>query len=632
LKTLYKYIFATYLGPMFLTLFIVVFIFLIQYIWLNIDDIVGKGLKWNIILELLGWYSVTIVPMSLPLSTLLASLMTMGNLGENNELLALKASGVSLNKILNPLYYTIVLVAVGSFFLSSEFAPYANLKVKTMLQRIRRTNPELSIPEDIFYNGIKGFSIRVNKKDPNTGALIGVMVYDHTQGEGNISVTIADTGYIQQTPDSRYILFRLINGTSYSEELVKDQMDRVNYPFNRRSFSEQIMSFDMGQEEERSFEFIFKDQPIAQSLGTLNKSSDSLSRKKDREINKFREEKLDNTSAFKHSMTEDTIKRKTIDIGNIDSAYTASTATQKLIFLAQAEAQAANSIGSWDNELRSIQKDNRTLKKVDYERHRKFTLAFACIIFFFIGAPLGAIIRKGGLGLPVVISIFFFVFFWVLETICGKMVTSGSWAPFFGAWFSSFVFVPLALFLTYKANTDSQLFNPDAYKRFLNRLLGRMKKLIVTIDLDKIIPMAETENALTEVNNKSEYLTILIDDFLQENKLNKLFKGRDSIINMHENETLAEIKTTYDYVLSYYASIDDNEKLRQTIKYFPLLNPSEFAFPKWLLNSNIFLKAICTIILEVIKIRKFKKLEYMLKDIKDINLNVNKYINGKNKA
>ena len=617
---------------MFLTLFIVVFIFLIQYIWLNIDDIVGKGLKWNIILELLGWYSVTIVPMSLPLSTLLASLMTMGNLGENNELLALKASGVSLNKILNPLYYTIVLVAVGSFFLSSEFAPYANLKVKTMLQRIRRTNPELSIPEDIFYNGIKGFSIRVNKKDPNTGALIGVMVYDHTQGEGNISVTIADTGYIQQTPDSRYILFRLINGTSYSEELVKDQMDRVNYPFNRRSFSEQIMSFDMGQEEERSFEFIFKDQPIAQSLGTLNKSSDSLSRKKDREINKFREEKLDNTSAFKHSMTEDTIKRKTIDIGNIDSAYTASTATQKLIFLAQAEAQAANSIGSWDNELRSIQKDNRTLKKVDYERHRKFTLAFACIIFFFIGAPLGAIIRKGGLGLPVVISIFFFVFFWVLETICGKMVTSGSWAPFFGAWFSSFVFVPLALFLTYKANTDSQLFNPDAYKRFLNRLLGRMKKLIVTIDLDKIIPMAETENALTEVNNKSEYLTILIDDFLQENKLNKLFKGRDSIINMHENETLAEIKTTYDYVLSYYASIDDNEKLRQTIKYFPLLNPSEFAFPKWLLNSNIFLKAICTIILEVIKIRKFKKLEYMLKDIKDINLNVNKYINGKNKA
>jgi lipopolysaccharide export system permease protein len=222
---------------MFLTLIIVVFIFVMQFIWLQIDDLVGKGLTWNVILEVLGWFAITIIPTAVPLSTLLASLMTLGNLGENNELLAMKSSGISLSKILYPLYFTIIAVAIFSYTLSSEFVPYAVLKMKSKLMEIKKKSPELSIPEDIFYDGIERFGIRVTHKDPITGALIGVMIYDHSHGEGNYSVTIADTGYIKQTQDARYIQLRLINGVNYSEELTKNnRLNKTTYPFHRRFF------------------------------------------------------------------------------------------------------------------------------------------------------------------------------------------------------------------------------------------------------------------------------------------------------------------------------------------------------------------------------------------------------------
>ncbi|MDR0725765.1 MAG: LptF/LptG family permease, partial [Prevotellaceae bacterium] len=276
MKTLYRYIFLSYLGPMFLTLIIVVFIFVIQFVWLQIDELVGKGLTWNVILEVLGWFALYNIPNSLPLSTLLASLMTLGNLGENNELLAMKSSGISLSRILYPLYFMAVAIAIGSFVLSSEFSPYFFLKSRSKLMEIKKKSPELSIPEDIFYDGIERFGIRVNHKDPITGALIGVMIYDHTHGEGNYSVTIADTGYIKQTQDARYILLRLINGVNYAEELTKtNRLNKTTYPFHRRFFKEQTVSIDMGEEESQSYEALYKEYPQSKSMSKLNKDSDS---------------------------------------------------------------------------------------------------------------------------------------------------------------------------------------------------------------------------------------------------------------------------------------------------------------------------------------------------------------------
>jgi lipopolysaccharide export system permease protein len=606
-----------------------------QYVWLQIDELVGKGLTWNTILEFLGWFAIFNIPMSLPLSTLLASLMTLGNLGENNELLALKSSGISLHKILYPLYFTIFLVAVGSYFLSSEFVPYAYLRARTMLMEIKKKSPELSIPEDIFYDGIERFGIRVTRKDPVTGALIGVMIYDHTTGEGNYSVTIADTGYIKQTQDARYILLKLVNGINYSESLNKNnQLDKKTYPFNRRIFKEQTVSIDMGVEEAQSFEFLYKDQPLAKSMTKLNKDSDSIIIKRQDLINKFDNEQLNSTSAFKYTLKKDTVRQRVKNLTyNIDSMFINASALKKVSYLEQAESNVKRITTYWENEIRIIQLETKNLKNINYERNRKFTLAFTCLIFFFIGAPLGAIIRKGGLGLPAVISIFFFVVYWVIDTICRKMVTNGEWSPFFGAWFPSLVLAPIAIFLTYKANTDSQLFNPDAYKRFFNILFGQMKKLMEPIDLDKIIPLANDriDKAKQESPINAKQLDLLIDNYLKTHQLSKMFQSRQSILKINDNQDLWEIKSLYDYILGFYVTIDDDENVRNIIKGFSELNPEEFTFPQFLLNQNQVLKIPYTLILIIMKIRKFKKLEYILENIKSINIDVNDYLNGRNK-
>jgi lipopolysaccharide export system permease protein len=621
---------------MFLTLIIVVFIFVIQFVWLQVDELVGKGLTWNTILEFLGWFALANIPTSLPLSTLLASLMTLGNLGENNELLAMKSSGISLNRILYPLYFTIVCVAAGSLILSSEFVPYSYLRARSMLMEMKKKSPELSIPENIFYDGIERFGLRVNHKDPVTGALVGVMIYDHTHGEGNYSVTIADTGYIKQTLDSRYILLKLINGVNYSEELSKtNRLNKTTYPFHRRFFKEQTISIDLGEEEAQSYEALYKEHPLAMSMTKLNQDSDSVNVKIKNIVNNFDEEQLNSTSVFKFSLKKDTVGQRVKDMPyNPDSIFVNSTASQKMNYLNQAESNLTRTIGYWENELRLIQMETKKLKNIDYERNKKFTLAFTCIIFFFIGAPLGAIIRKGGLGLPVVISIFFFVIYWVIDTICVKMVRNSDWSPVVGAWCPAFILTVIAVFLVYKANTDSQIFNPDAYNRFFNILFGRMKQLLTPVDFDKValLPKEQIDEAALKNNDNTQHLKQLIDNYINRHKLDKMFQTRKVMLTMNDNRDLTEIKSLYDYLLSFYATIDDDENFRSLIKKFPVLEPSEFIFPQFLMNPNVFLKIPYTLILVIMKIRRFKKLEYILTDIKSINTDVNKYFNDRYKS
>jgi lipopolysaccharide export system permease protein len=501
---------------------------------------------------------------------------------------------------------------------------------------MKKKSPELSIPEDIFYDGIEQFGIRVNRKDPVTGALIGVMIYDHTHGDGNYSVTIADTGYIKQTQDSRYILLRLINGVNYSEELTKtNRLNKTTYPFHRRFFKEQIASIDTGEDEAQSYEALYKDHPSAKSMSKLNKDSDSADVKIRSIVNKFDDEQLNSTSAFKFSLKNDTAQKRVKNISyNVDSIYANSTAMQKMNYLNQVESNVTRISGYWENELRLIQMETKSLKLIDYERHRKFTLAFTCLIFFFIGAPLGAIIRKGGLGLPVVISIFFFVIYFVIDTICSKMVRNSDWSPVFGAWFPSLVLSVIAIFFIYKGNTDSQIFNPDAYKRFFDVLFGRMKQLLNPVDFDKIVllPKEQISEAVLKNNDNTERLAQLIDKYLDLHKLDKMFQTRKTMLRMNDNQDLTEIKSLYDYILSFYATIDDDEIIRTLIKKFPVLELSEFVFPQFLMNPNIFLKIPYTLILIVMKIRRFKKLKYILKDIKSINTDANKYFNDRYKS
>jgi lipopolysaccharide export system permease protein len=390
----------------------------------------------------------------------------------------------------------------------------------------------------------------------------------------------------------------------------------------------------MGEEESQSYEALYKEYPQSKSMSKLNKDSDSTNIKIRNIVNKFEEEQLNSTAAFKFSLKADTARQRVKSISyNVDSIYDNSTALQKMNYLNQTESNITRITGYWENELRLIQLESKNLKLIDFERHRKYTLAFICIIFFFIGASLGAIVRKGGLGLPVVISIFFFVVYFVIDTICKKMVRDSDWSPVFGAWFPSFVLVTVAVFLVYKANTDSQIFNPDAYKHFFDVLFGRMKQLITFVDLDKIalLPEEQTGEAALKNNDNTKRLEQLIDEYLNAHKLNKMFQTRKLMLSMNDNRDLTEIKSQYDYLLSFYATIDNDENLRSLVKTFPALELSEFVFPQFLLNPNVFLKIPYTLILIVMKIRRFKKLEYILEGIKSINEDVNKYFNERYK-
>ena len=626
MKTLYRHIFLSFLGPLLLAIFIVVFIFLMQFLWLYIDEIVGKGLAWHVILEFLLWVAVYNLSMSLPLSSLFASLMTMGNLGENNEILAMKSSGISLHRILHPLYWTIGVLSLFAFMLSSEFVPFAYLKMRTMLQEIKRTSPELSIPEDIFYDGIDKISLRVSKKNPVTGALSGIMIYNHRNTEGNVSVTIADTAYIKQTSDSRYILFRLINGTTYSESLSNNRIDKRNYPFDRRSFGEQTISIDLGEAEIQSFENMFKDNALAKSIVVLNRDIDSLSRKRTTNTLRYETEQLSSPSMFRYMPRIDSgAPPRNVPLRfDVDSLFGAASASEKILLLDQSMSSAARVMGLQDNVIRDLQYDSKRIKGMRYERHKKFTLAFSCIIFFLIGAPLGAIIGKGGLGLSAVISIFFFVFYWVLETIFRKMVQNGDWSPVVGAWLSSFLLAPLAVFLTVKANTDSQLFNSDAYRRFFDIVFGRMKKLVVPVDLDKlpVMPEALREEA-RERNN---------DNVARFESLAKLcLAGRKRIGRRETDEDLRELTELHERILSFYATME-NDKIRASIKNLPSLNPAEFTVPRLLLSGRFFPEPLSSAIIFFVRMRQAKKLEYILRVTIDIITNVNNYINDRHKV
>jgi lipopolysaccharide export system permease protein len=605
----------------------VVFIFLLQFLWLYIDEIVGKGLAWHLILEFLLWVAVYNLSMSLPLSTLFASLMTMGNLGENNEILAMKSSGISLHRILHPLYWTIGVLSLFAFMLSSEFVPFAYLKMRTMLQEIKRTSPELSIPEDIFYDGIDKISLRVNKKNPVTGALSGIMIYNHRNTEGNVSVTIADTAYIKQTSDSRYILFRLINGTTYSESLTNNRIDKRKYPFDRRSFTEQTISIDLGETEIQSFENMFKDNALAKSIVVLNRDIDSLSRKQSANIVKYETEQLSSPSMFRHMPRIDSgapPRNAALNI-DVDSLFGAASASEKIQLLDQAMSTVSRVMGFQDNMVRDLQYDSKRIKGMRYERHKKFTLAFACIIFFLIGAPLGAIIGKGGLGLSAVISIFFFVFYWVLETICRKMVQSGDWSPVVGAWFSSCMLAPLAVFLTVKANTDSQLFNSDAYRRFFDTVFGRMKKLVVPVDLDKISLMPEELREAAQKQNSdnvAQFETLARHCLAERRRIRRRKSGVD---------TLPELTRLYERILAFYVTME-NDKIRASIKNLLSLNPAEFTIPPFLNSGKFLPRQFARPIIFFIRMRQAKKLEYILGAIVEITTNVNNYINDRHKV
>ncbi len=479
MKRIDRYILVSYLGPMVLTFFVVLFVLMLQFLWLYIDELVGKGLGMLVVAEFIFWGAITFIPLALPLSTMLASIMTMGDFGENNELLAMKAAGMSVQRIMRPLMGMAVLICVGAFFVSNYFIPMANLKINSLMYDIRNKREEIKIPAGMFYNGLEDYSLRIERQDPKTQTMYNVIVYDHTAKKGNVSVTRADSGYIRFTADKEYLIFKLFNGHTYENQETQNLSD-TSAPFQRRFFTEQEVLIPLnGYDFKRSDnDDLFKGQAQMQSILTLTQQSDSL-KAMETEITKNFISSIYYKLGFMRGQELDTTARRSaqyIYTLNCDSLFRQASIDEKMDLSAQALDRAKQGLSQIDMHLANFEQYDYSLRRVDIEWHRKFTLSIACLIFFFIGAPLGAIIRKGGLGMPVVVSSFFFIIYWVVDISGKKLSRDDVWSPAMGIWLSSFVLLPIGIFLTYKATTDSALFNTDRYLNVLNKLTSILNK------------------------------------------------------------------------------------------------------------------------------------------------------------
>ncbi|MFO7369436.1 MAG: LptF/LptG family permease [Bacteroidales bacterium] len=559
MKRLHRLIIMSFIGPFVMTFFIVLFLLLMQFLWRYIDELVGKGLDVSIIGELLLYASAGLVPLALPLAILLSSLMAFGNMGEFYELTAIKASGISLRRIMQPIIFLVIIITIGSFLFSNNVLPVTNLKMKSLISDVRRQRPEVSIIEGAFYNGLGDYSIRVNKKDPVTNMLYGLQIYDHSAGKGNIIVTIADSGRMKMTADKRNMIIVLWDGHRYEEVIENKRRRERRFPHQTLKFKEQQIIIELsGFELSRSDASIFKNAYQMLNVQQLQRAVDSIKRDLNSKTRTFHvsmvnksllrtNSKFPNYKNFGDSegIEEDNLPPE-ITYGEQANSVTSTTSVsperepmnaaerraraRRMALMKRADLERSGQksitdsgkqriaqpvpanlkkITDFDTLVASINArdrleliksakgnisqshfqiasatttndiETRLLRRHEIELHRKFTLSMACLIFLFIGAPLGAIIRKGGLGLPTVISTLLFILYYIISLTGEKFVRESILSAYQGMWLSSFILVIAGIFLTYQATNDAAILNVDTYMNWIREKIGVRKGIML---------------------------------------------------------------------------------------------------------------------------------------------------------
>ena len=484
MKKLDQYILKSFLGPFVLTFSIVLFILVMQFLWLYIDELVGKGLSLGVIFEFMMWGSATLLPLVLPLATLLASIMTLGGMGENNELLAIKSAGISLERVLRPLVFVAVAISIGAFFISNDLIPVAYKKIYALRDDIGRTKEVIKIPTGMFYDGIEGYMLRVNESDDETGLMHDIIVYDHTSGTGNTSLTVADSGSIRVSDDGATIIFKMYNGTSYQENNVFKSRD-TTLEQNIITFDEQQMIVSRDDYSfERSDDERFGNEIMAKDLKTLTHDIDSLSTEY-AELRPASARRFTFSTSYKYMNQVDSslvMYKNLSEAPNWsyrhwrDSVMTTSTARDLELTQHALENVASQKVALEEFD-RNTYRYVSPIRKMTIEQYRKFTLSLACLLFFFIGAPLGSILRKGGLGAPVIISSLIFLLYWVVDISGKKLARDGAVTPFEGAFVSSAVLLPVGMFLSWAAISEKS-FDFSMLKYRISQLFKKIGKMV----------------------------------------------------------------------------------------------------------------------------------------------------------
>lgn len=560
--------------PLFMmTFFICLFIVLMQFLWKSIDDLVGKGLTVDVIAELFFYAALTMVPMALPLAVLLASLMTFGNLGEKFELTAMKAAGISLFKIMRPLMVVMGLIAVGAFFFQNDVLPVAQTKMYTLLFSVRQKSPEVEIPERSFYDQIPNMNLYVESKNRETGMLYDMIIYDITRGMDNSRVILADSGKFNFTEDKTRLFLKLYNGEMF-ENMRDNSMGYSSsryMPFRRENFDVKEIYFPFDANLNRMDEAGIRSQWVGQNVSQLRASIDSLGRMVDsvgsvyaRDI---RRQPYFNLQAYRSEQRDG----KTVDVPierkevvpageiNIDSVFVKPGPSYAKTYISQALAKARRQKQDYEYKSLALSEQAKLVRRHGIEMHRKFTLSFACIIFFFIGAPLGAIIKKGGLGTPLIISVLLFIVYYIIDNTGYKMARDGKAEVWEGIWLSSAVLLPLGVFFTYKAVGDSAVFNVDAYRNFFNRLLGRTQGRTLSL---KEVRMADVDPIQAAA---------LLSDFLDSCRAAELLlNGKSRIARLLSRRPTASLRDQLNNLIDYLSNSSD-------IYVINLLNQYPFA-------------------------------------------------------
>ncbi len=472
IKTIDSYVFKRFITLFVMTFVICIFILLMQFLWKHFNELVGKGIGIGVIAEFFLYAITSLVPMALPLAILLASLMTFGNMGENFELIAMKSAGVSLFRIIRPLVVFIALICIMAFYFSNNVLPVTQSKLWTLILSLRQKSPEFDIPVGEFYSGISGVNLYV--RDKQNGLLKDMMIYDFSGGFDNASVMIADSGRVKFSADKKYLMLKLYDGETF--ENLKSQagaQNSTNIPYRRESFKTKNILIDFDSDFNRFDESILKDQHISKNIAKLESTIDSTSKV----VERLKMEQATEITGRRYFGRESAWNRS-LEIGeNIQiENYNADSLFLKLDKPSMEMAmvttmQKANEIkGQIEFNKLNLGETAMYVTKHEIEWHRKFTLSFACLIFFFIGAPLGAIIRKGGLGAPVVISVVMFIIYYIIDTAGLKMAREGLWTAFQGMWLSSSILLPIGVFLTYKAAVDAVLFNVEEYAKLMQKI------------------------------------------------------------------------------------------------------------------------------------------------------------------
>jgi len=463
------------------TFFICQFVVMMQYVWRSIDELIGKGLSMEILAQFFWYLGLMMVPQALPLAILLSSLITFGNLGESSELTAIKASGISLMQSFRSLIVITVLICLGSFYFQNQVGQHATLKIAQLLWSMKQKSPELEIPEGVFYNGIPKTNIYVQKKDTETGKLYGIMIYRIANSYEDSEIILADSGRLQTTADKKHLLLSLWSGewfTNQSQEVGSN----AAVPFRRETFLSKttLIDFDSdfsitdaallaGDARGKGLSQIYKD------LDSLNHQYDSIGRTYYREMQATYYDRgpLNKTDSLQ------AVKLAASDKLNFDTLYARLSSDKKKDAVSIARSQVQSLLSDLEFKTMITDDGNKMIRQHQIEAVNKFLLSLLCLIFFFIGAPLGSIIRKGGLGIPVIVSVLVFIVYYILDNSGYQMSRRGIWTVWFGRSLAPGVLVPVAIFVTYKANKDSVVFNLDAYRHFFRKFLGlRIKRNI----------------------------------------------------------------------------------------------------------------------------------------------------------